>query len=450
MKIYYQRIRFHIFIVCRDFGKQLSFGNFYIFLKKCVYYNEQWIPSGDRMKTIAFLVCFLVIPAAAQQRGNGDKIDSLPNLSERQLLVLTNACRLAPAQYRDLYIGNYQVLLPANYPAVRPLYGSPALNKSAHAHTLDMAFNCGMQHPSCDGTAWNTRIQSFYNNKSSTIGENIAAGNQTALATVKQWVLEVNPSTTPVPADKDPAGGDGHRKNIMNGGYKELGCGYAKGTQQYTYFWTQDFGGGKPDFNGPLVAGCHLFIETGKITFFVNYYDSSGVVPTGVACTIDGQKNAMTLAIGDESKGTYSLVQTKGAACRQYYFSCLRNGTAYRYPEYGVLVTSGEGSCNRDYIAPESLSVVVSPRIVSNSSRLGINRLGKTALAVSGLSSADYPAMLLITDLRGDVAASQRLSAGATISGFTAPKLCGQGMYIASVKTNDGKLFSRLILRGCP
>jgi hypothetical protein len=396
---------------------------------------------GKPVKTTALLVSFLVVSGLAQQRGNGDKVDSFPSLNERQLLVLTDACRLAPAQYRDLYIGNYQVLLPANYPATRPLYWNLALNKSSHAHSIDMALNCGMQHPSCDGTAWNTRIESFYNNKSSMIGENIATGNPTALATVKQWVLEVNPATTPVPVDKDSGGADGHRKNIMNGAYKELGCGYAySSSRQWNYFWTQDFAGGKPDFNNPLVAGCHFFID-----------DSAGVVPTDVSCNIDGQKTAMALAIGAAGKGTYSLVQTKGTLCRQYYFSCLRNGTAFRYPEYGVLLTSGEGTCTRDYIAPESLSVVVSPRTISNKTFLRIEFLGDNAIGISGLTSFDYPATVIITDLRGRTQSFQPVSTGTPACArqfISLPDRCGGGLYVAIVKTHSGRLLSGLIVAG--
>lgn len=401
------------------------------------------------MKTTALLVSFLVVSVLAQQRGNGDKVDSFPGLNERQLLVLTDACRMAPAQYRDLYIGNYQVLLPANYPATRPLYWNLALNKSSQAHSIDMALNCGMQHPSCDGTAWNTRIESFYNNKSSMIGENIATGNPTALATVKQWVLEVNPATTPVPVDKDPGGADGHRKNIMNGSYKELGCGYAySSSRQWNHFWTQDFAGGKPDFNNPLVAGCHFFIETGKTTFFVDYYDSTGVVPTDLSCNIDGQKTAMSLAMGAAGKGTYSLVQAKGTLCRQYYFSCLRNGTAYRYPEYGVLLTSGEGTCTRDYIAPESLSVVVSPRIIPGRARRKTDFQGDNAIGISGLTAFDYPAIIAIADLRGRTIIEQRLSAGDPRHFILLPKNIGPGMYIASVKTSCGIICSGLFFAG--
>ena len=123
-----------------------------------------------------------------------------------------------------------------------------------------------------------------------------------------------------------------------------------------------------PISNNPLVSGCHFFIDTGKTTFFVNYYDSSGNAPTEVSCVIDGQKSAMVLAMGVAGKGTYTLVQTKGTLCRQYYFSCIRNGTVSRYPEYGMLSTSGEGTGARDYIPPDSLSVVASPRL--NKTRL--------------------------------------------------------------------------------
>jgi hypothetical protein len=307
------------------------------------------------MKKVFIILPIVFFCAFPQSRGNGDRIDSLPNLLERQLLVLTNACRMAPVQYRDLYIGNYQVLLPANYPTVKPLYWNLPLNRSARVQSVDMANKCGMQHNSCDGTAWNTRIRSYYT-KSQTIAENIATGNNTALATVKQWVLEVDPGRETIPADR--SSGDGHRQNIMSASYNEMGPGYAKGPKQYTYFWVQDFGGGAPDFLNPLVTGCHFFIETGKTTFLVNYSDS--LAPSEINCMIDNQTYPLTLALGSTARGTYSLVQTKASACRRYYFSCTRSGERFRYPEYGMLITSGEGSCAADYIPPESLTVRIS------------------------------------------------------------------------------------------
>jgi len=400
------------------------------------------------MKNTGIIVCLLVVGAVAQQRGNGDKIDSFPNFIERQLYVLTNACRMAPAQYRDLYIGNYQVLLPANYPAIRPLYWNLALNKSSHAHSLDMAFVCGMQHPSCDGTAWDVRIKSFYT-KSSALAENIATGNQTALATVKQWVLEVDPTTTPVPADN--SGSDGHRKNIMTSSYRELGCGYAKGTQKCTYFWTQDFAGGKPDFNNPLVTGCHFFIETGKISFFVNYFDSVAVAPSEVSCLIEGQMNAMTLALGAAGKGTYTLVQTKGTACRKYYFSCVKNGTTYRYPEYGVLSTYGEGTCMQDYYPPESLSVFLAPNSPVPPDGFRLSFLQNGHLGISGLLPFDYPAQVRITNILGRTIVSRWFSfesTGNTRLSVDLPKRNNSETGIVSINTRSGKKQSWLIVTG--
>ncbi len=58
-----------------------------------------------------------------------------------------------------------------------------------------------------------------------TYGENIAAGNSTAAATVEQWMNS-----------------PGHRANILNKDYTHIGVGYATGGQ-YRYCWVQMFVG---------------------------------------------------------------------------------------------------------------------------------------------------------------------------------------------------------------
>ncbi len=383
----------------------------------------------------------MAVTASAQQRGYGDRFDSLPNFTERQLHVLTNACRMAPAQYRDAYIGNFQVLLPANYPPVHPCYWNLALNRSSHTQAVDMANNCGLQHASCDGTAWNSRIQSYYNNKSSSIGENIATGNSTALTTVKQWVLEVDTSRFPVPPDKDPGGADGHRRNIMNGIYRELGCGYARGSVQWYYFWVQDFGGGRPDFTNPVVGGFHFFIVAGSITFFANYWDSLGA-PDEIAVVIDSQTFPMTLAMGSAARGTYSLVQTRGTACRRYYFTCTRGSTTWRYPEYGVLVTSGEGSCSRDYIPPESLAAVIPvPAIPSSAPLLRFSLRDARHLVVSGMRDGTLLSAVSLADLQGEktcfwnISGLQRRTADLVLP---IAKHLSKGVYVGSALFENG------------
>jgi uncharacterized protein YkwD len=58
-------------------------------------------------------------------------------------------------------------------------------------------------------------------------GENIAAGNATAAATVQQWMSS-----------------PGHCENIMDPSYQFLGVGYfAAPGSKYKHYWTQNFGG---------------------------------------------------------------------------------------------------------------------------------------------------------------------------------------------------------------
>ena len=65
------------------------------------------------------------------------------------------------------------------------------------------------------------------NNRNRTLGENIAAGNATPEAVVDQWMHS-----------------PGHRANILNKDFKELGVGYCRkeGTE-YTHYWIQVFRG---------------------------------------------------------------------------------------------------------------------------------------------------------------------------------------------------------------
>ena len=66
---------------------------------------------------------------------------------------------------------------------------------------------------------------SMFRNGQYTIGENIAAGCPTPKETVKQWMDS-----------------SGHRANILNADYKELGVGYYyKSNSEYKYYWVQIF-----------------------------------------------------------------------------------------------------------------------------------------------------------------------------------------------------------------
>jgi uncharacterized protein YkwD len=99
------------------------------------------------------------------------------------------------------------------------------LQAAAEAHSLDMAThsNC-FTHDSCDGTAWVTRMRSYY--PSGGIGENIAAGYLTPEAVVTGWMNS-----------------PGHKANILNGSFQSIGIGYVYSPgATYPNYWTQDFG----------------------------------------------------------------------------------------------------------------------------------------------------------------------------------------------------------------
>lgn len=291
----------------------------------------------------------------------GDQTNGYPSWRERSLLVLTNACRMDPPAYRDAYVGSYSILLPANYPATFPLYWNYNLNRSARAHAEDMASDCGLDHSSCDGTAWNTRIRSYYT-ETQTLGENIATGEATPQATVRQWLLDERTGGV-VPADKTTCGTgrcDGHRYNIMDPTYREMGTGYAHGTVAWYHFWVQDLAAGAPDYSNRIAAGSHLFLVNGRTTFMANYYHSGGGAPTQSTVVIDGVEQNLTLSLGTAVRGTYTLEVARGTACRSYYFRFVDSqGTTWRYPENGALRTFDEGSCAEEYTS----SSIRAPRI---------------------------------------------------------------------------------------
>lgn len=99
------------------------------------------------------------------------------------------------------------------------------LHDAARGHTVDMATNNYFSHTSKDGRTFSDRIQAAgyqYN----TAGENIAAGYSTPEAAMNGWMNS-----------------DGHRANILNSSYCDLGVGYAYDSgSTYDHYWTQDFG----------------------------------------------------------------------------------------------------------------------------------------------------------------------------------------------------------------
>jgi uncharacterized protein YkwD len=113
-----------------------------------------------------------------------------------------------------------------NYGPAGPLTMNEQLRTAARAHSLDMGTRNYFNHNTPEGrTPFQRTAAAGYSG--SPQGENIAAGNATAEATMTQWMNS-----------------PGHCTNIMNPQYRVLGVGYARvAGSRYTHYWTQNFGG---------------------------------------------------------------------------------------------------------------------------------------------------------------------------------------------------------------
>ena len=112
-----------------------------------------------------------------------------------------------------------------------PLVAKAALRRSAVAHSQDMLARNYFEHDTKGGQPWSERVLSYYRPRR-TLGENIGWGNLekgTPEAMVAAWM-----ASPP------------HRKNILNGAFKQIGVGVSAGTflgYESTLVYTTDFGG---------------------------------------------------------------------------------------------------------------------------------------------------------------------------------------------------------------
>jgi uncharacterized protein YkwD len=99
----------------------------------------------------------------------------------------------------------------------------------AQAHAVDMAENDFFDHNSLNGDSPFDRMQAAGYHFSAA-GENIAAGYASPASVMAGWMNS-----------------DGHRANILNCSFTEIGVGYYKlandtGDFNYVHYWVQDFG----------------------------------------------------------------------------------------------------------------------------------------------------------------------------------------------------------------
>ncbi|MEU4090657.1 sigma-70 family RNA polymerase sigma factor [Streptomyces aureus] len=103
-----------------------------------------------------------------------------------------------------------------------PVTEDPQLEDAAQAHSDDMAARDFFEHTNPDGADPGQRITAAGYHWS-TYGENIAMGQQTPAAVMNSWMNS-----------------PGHRANILNCSFKNIGVGVHKGSGGP--WWTQDFG----------------------------------------------------------------------------------------------------------------------------------------------------------------------------------------------------------------
>lgn len=112
---------------------------------------------------------------------------------------------------------------------LQPLTYDSRLGSAAQTHTSNMANQDFFSHTGIDGSSVGSRATaSGY--RWSTVGENIAAGQITPQAVVNSWINS-----------------PGHRANMLNPNYQNIGVGYVylandTGQVNYQHYWTQKFG----------------------------------------------------------------------------------------------------------------------------------------------------------------------------------------------------------------
>ena len=106
-----------------------------------------------------------------------------------------------------------------------PLKLSSQLTKAAQSHAADMARNNYFSHTGRNGSSMADRAKGN-GYKYFALGENIAAGKTTPEGTMRQWMNS-----------------PGHRANILNSRFTEIGFGYENApNSSYRHYWVQVFG----------------------------------------------------------------------------------------------------------------------------------------------------------------------------------------------------------------
>ncbi len=133
---------------------------------------------------------------------------------EEVMLARINAVRAEP-----------QVCGSTNFPAVPSVTWSTKLQTAAELHSVDMTTYNFFSHTGSDGSSVSSRADA-QQYEWSAIGENIAAGQNTAQEVVEGWLSS-----------------DGHCRNLMNSYYTQIAVAcVADDNTDYQRYWTNVLG----------------------------------------------------------------------------------------------------------------------------------------------------------------------------------------------------------------
>lgn len=135
---------------------------------------------------------------------------------EDEVVQLVNAARAAGADCAS----------QGKFGPTGPLTMQPSLRCAARKHSRDMNDRDFFAHVNPDGEDPFDRMARAGYGSYLQAGENIAGGSDSPKATVDGWLAS-----------------DGHCANMMSPAYTEIGVGAYEGLGEYTFYWTQTFGG---------------------------------------------------------------------------------------------------------------------------------------------------------------------------------------------------------------
>jgi uncharacterized protein (TIGR03382 family) len=258
--------------------------------------------------------------------GYGDAVDTYPWPSERVLHLWTNGARVDPEAFEaDYNAGDcsfYEDFSADEQTPKHPVLWSHDLNEAARFHTTDMLENDWFAHESSDGTTFPDRLARYYDSPS--VGENIAVGYGDEYAVVfTGWMCSTS----------------GHRANIMDGGWDELGVG-----TEATYY-TQDFGTSGVGQRA-VTMGAHLPLEpSGTVDLWGDSWNEEDIGPEAYIAVVDGVPYDLALVYGETYRGLWRVTIDVADGCHEYFLEATWGEEVVRFPENG---SYGFGDCAFD------------------------------------------------------------------------------------------------------